>query len=177
LNPSREMTVAPVAKRARGGSLDAAAPGLGTKDGIFVLADGTSLACAKHSPRSLRVLAPSWIAPATVSCGLQDGMGDARFNTTTGIPIDSRLESLGHAAGVSTETDRVRRHEVTLMPHSNVSPVSEQAGIEQEGDASLAACPASVLKWLPPAEDAEADKVSEKEAARLAIRRMLAWLP
>jgi len=77
----------------------------------------------------------------------------------------------------STHTTSAKANNTTLMPHSNVSPVSEQAGIEQEGDASVAACQASVLKWLPPAEDGEADKVSEKEAARLAIRRMLAWLP
>jgi hypothetical protein len=174
----RGPKMAKVAKRAR--ALDAAAPGLGTHNGLFVLADGSSLACAKHSPRSLRVLTPSWIAPAnTVSSGLQDGTGDECFKTTTGITINSRLDAMGHTAGVSTETDRVRRHVVTLMPHTNDSPgpVSEQAGSEQEGDASLAACQASVLKWLPPAEEGEGDEVSEKETARLSIRRMLAWLP
>ena len=172
------LKMAPVAKRAR--ALDEAAHGLGTNKGLFVMVDSTSLACAKHSPRSLRVLAPSWIAPANiVSSGSKDGTGDECLKTTTGITIDSRLESMGHKAGVSTETDRVRRHVVTLMPHTNVSPgpVSEQAGSEQEGDASLAACQASVLKWLPPAEEGEGDEVSEKETARLSIRRMLAWLP
>ena len=52
------MSAQPAAKRARAPALDAAvstiaAPGLGKPDGLFVLADGTLLACAKHSIRVL----------------------------------------------------------------------------------------------------------------------------
>ena len=55
------MRTTPPAKRARAPALDAAvstvaAPGLGEPRGLFVLADGTILACAGHS---IRVLAPS----------------------------------------------------------------------------------------------------------------------
>ena len=49
------MSAAPAAKRARAPALDAvvstlAVPGLGLPDGLFVLEDGTRLACAGHSP-------------------------------------------------------------------------------------------------------------------------------
>ena len=88
---------APPAKRARPPALDAvvstvAAPGLGKPNGLFVLADGTLLACAGHS---IRVLAPSGIVPAgtfagnNTSSGKQDGPGaDARFDNPVGITVD-----------------------------------------------------------------------------------------
>ena len=67
-----------------------AAPGLGKPEGLFVLADGTLLACAGHS---IRVLAPSGIlsvlAGNNTSSGNQDGPGaDARFHTPVGITVD-----------------------------------------------------------------------------------------
>ena len=57
------MSATPTAKRARPPALDAAVstvatPGLGKPDGLFVLADGTLLACPGHS---IRVRAPSVI--------------------------------------------------------------------------------------------------------------------
>jgi hypothetical protein len=87
---------APAAKRARAPALDAAvstvaAPGLGVPNGLFVLGDGSLLACAGHS---LRVLAPSGLLPAgtfagnNTSSGKKDGPGaDARFRTPTIITV------------------------------------------------------------------------------------------
>ena len=89
------MSLAPAAKRARPPALDAvvstvAAPGLGISYGLFVLADGTLLACAGHS---IRVLAPSGIlsvlAGNNTSSGKQDGPGaNSRFNAPDGITVD-----------------------------------------------------------------------------------------
>ena len=89
------MSAPPAAKRARPPALDAvvstvAAPGLGKPNGLFVLADGTLLACAGHS---IRVLAPSGIlsvlAGNNTSSGKQDGPGaDARFHGPDGITVD-----------------------------------------------------------------------------------------
>jgi len=89
---------APVPRRVHSPALDitvstVVAPGLGTPNGIFVLADGTRLASAGHS---LRLLAPSGLVPAGTfagnngSSGKQDGPGaDARFNIPTGIAVDT----------------------------------------------------------------------------------------
>ena len=57
---------------------------------MFVLADGTLLACAGHS---IRVLAPSGLlsvlAGQNTSSGKQDGPGaDARFDEPVGITVD-----------------------------------------------------------------------------------------
>ena len=89
------MSAQPAAKRARAPALDAvvstvAAPGLGVPNGLFVLADGTRLACAGNS---IRVLAPSGLlsvlAGNNTSSGKKDGPGaDARFNLPTGITVD-----------------------------------------------------------------------------------------
>ena len=88
---------APAAKRARAPALDAvvstvAAPGLGGPNGLFVLADGTRLACTGHS---IHVLAPSGLLPALLlagnntSSGKKDGPGaDARFDCPVGITVD-----------------------------------------------------------------------------------------
>ena len=83
---------APPAKRARPPALDAvvstvAAPGLskpyGKPNGLFVLADGTLLACAGHS---IRVLAPSgllsFVAGSNTSSGNQDGPGATRASAS-----------------------------------------------------------------------------------------------
>ena len=91
------MSAAPAAKRARAPALDAAVstlamPGLGVPEGLFVLEDGTRLACAGHS---LRVVAPSGLIPALTLAGRsgehgkQDGPGaDARFSLPDGITVD-----------------------------------------------------------------------------------------
>ena len=89
------MSAPPAAKRARPPALDAvvstvAAPGLGNSYGLFVLADGTLLACAGHS---IRMLAPSGfqslLAGNNTSSGKQDGPGaDARFLSPVGITVD-----------------------------------------------------------------------------------------
>jgi hypothetical protein len=62
--PTPQPCPRPAAKRPPPPALDAAestvaAPGLGRPDGLFVLADGTFLACAGHS---IRILAPSGLA-------------------------------------------------------------------------------------------------------------------
>ena len=91
------MSAPPAAKRARRPALDAivstvAAPGLGRPNGLFVLSDGTLLACAGPS---IRVLAPSGLLSGSVlagnntSSGKQDGPGaDARFHCPVGITVD-----------------------------------------------------------------------------------------
>ena len=77
------MSAPPAAKRARPPALDAvvstlAAPGLGIPESLFVLADGTRLACAGHS---IRVLAPSGPRNSQKS----SGQGGAR-ETSQGRP-------------------------------------------------------------------------------------------
>jgi hypothetical protein len=67
-----------------------AVPSLGIPSGLFVLADGTRLACAGHS---IRVLAPSgllsFLKGSKDAGGNQDGPGaDARFYGPIGIMVD-----------------------------------------------------------------------------------------
>ena len=117
---------APVPRRVHSPALDitvstVVAPGLGTPNGIFVLADGTRLASAGHS---LRLLAPSGLVPAGTfagnngSSGKQDGPGaDARFNIPTGIAVDT--------AGRVVVADRFN-HSLRLV--SQAGAVSTLAG-------------------------------------------------
>jgi hypothetical protein len=114
------------AERARAHALHAAvstvaAPGLGAPRGLFVLSDGTRLACAGNS---IRVLAPCGLlyfltaAGSNTSRGNQDGPGaDARFDTPTGITVDP--------AGNVVLVD-YRNHALCLV--SKASAVSTLAG-------------------------------------------------
>jgi DNA-binding beta-propeller fold protein YncE len=125
------MSAPPAAKRARAPALDAvvptvAAPGLGAINGLFVLADGTLLACAGNS---IRVLAPSGLLPALLlagnntSSGKKDGPGaDARFELPTGITVDP--------AGNVVVVD-YRNHALRLV--SKAGAVSTLAGGGGEG--------------------------------------------
>jgi hypothetical protein len=77
-----------------------AAPGLGKPNGLFVLADGTRLACAGNS---IRVLAPSGLlyfltaAGSNASSGNQDGPGaDSGF----GGPFDITVDPAGNVVVV-----------------------------------------------------------------------------
>jgi hypothetical protein len=143
------MSAPPAAKRARPPALDAvvstvAAPGLGKPNGLFVLADGTLLACAKHS---IRVLAPSGIVPAgtfagsNTRSGKEDGPGaDARFHNPDGITVDP--------AGNVVVVDR-GNHALRLV--SKAGAVSTLAGgggagfADGQGAAARFNCPVSVV--------------------------------
>jgi len=143
------MSAPPAAKRARPPALDAvvstvAAPGLGDPYGLFVLADGTLLACAGHS---IRVLAPSGLLSGSVlagnntSSGKQDGPGaDARFHTPVGITVDP--------AGNVVVVDHGNR---ALRLVSKAGAVSTLAGgggagfADGQGAAARFNCPVSVV--------------------------------
>jgi hypothetical protein len=83
-----------------------AAPGLDKHNGLFVLADGTLLACAGHS---IRVLAPSgllsFVAGSNTSSGNQDGPGaEARFNN----PINMTADPAGNVVVVDHDNHALR---------------------------------------------------------------------
>ena len=142
---SKAMSAQPAAKRARAPALDAvvstvAAPGLGRPNGLFVLADGTLLACAGNS---IRVLAPSGLLPALLlagnntSRGKKDGPGaDARFDCTMGITVDP--------AGNVVVVDLVN-HALRLV--SKAGAVSTLAGGGGAGFADGQGAAARLLAW------------------------------
>jgi hypothetical protein len=140
---------APAAKRARAPALDAAvstvaAPGLGVPNGLFVLGDGSLLACAGHS---LRVLAPSGLVPAgtfagnNTSSGKKDGPGaDARFRTPTIITVSQT----GNVVVVDSDNQALR-----LVSKACVVSTLAAAGgrASQTGRARLRASTSRTAWW------------------------------
>jgi hypothetical protein len=138
------MNAPPPAKRARPPALDAAVstvavPGLGQPNGLFVLADGTLLACAGNS---IRVLSPSgllyFLAGSNTSSGNQDGPGaDARFDCTMGITVDP--------AGNVVVVDS-RNHALRLVSKAGaVSTLAGGGGAQRRGRPGLSLIIALIL--------------------------------